>query len=612
VLIKLNDGEFAQIGATFDLVFTVGSLAQTTITVTKAGSFALTYDAIRDALNDATSPVTAAEAVDPSGAESEAVLVTSKFAGTGTVSVACNDGRIKFHPVGEVNEDNISTISMDFTAGADLTAAVLSVTAAQDGKVKVTINSTTHNNATGISGLTDSNSYKVRVEGLVLGVSALEYLGHNDSTYGSDFTGTTTLIATTTKTFSGPVTVTVTQGSTGAYVADASVDIGYSWTHSEVTYASEIVDVVNALPDEAADKGYSAAIVSPQAAAVSAVDLDLLSGTAIFAGSTHVYAKTWHTYNELLKSALITPTLPTPIASSGGGAIVDVAKNFLKGGAKGTASTADWTTALNVMRDPKYAVEIIVPVSTILSVHKAVRSHCQYMAGLGRHECLAWCGAPSQINLGNVSTGSTLAYHTAQLNSRFLALAFQDIYVADAEGNSKWLTPEYTAVMLAAMQASSPVATPLTRKVPNILDLRQAVSVTLMDDIEMLLKKALVTIMPTANGWWIERGVTTYQLTNMVYNEMSANESVNTSIRDLRNHLTLMIGTKNVAATQQNIKSLVETRLQKQVETDIIKAFDPASIEAVDLGDTYNVTYTAAPAFPLNFIKLEAVFVAAI
>ena len=70
------------------------------------------------------------------------------------------------------------------------------------------------------------------------------------------------------------------------------------------------------------------------------------------------------------------------------------------------------------------------------------------------------------------------------------------------------------------------------------------------------------------------------------------------------------IGDPNVAASKARIESIVRTRLDRQVKDGVIKAFDAASIEIVDLGDSYNVRYTAAPTFPINFILLEATFVA--
>ena len=591
-------------------MFTLGGETQT-FSIDKEGSAEDTYTAILNALNVSTSPVVATAVADPSGSSAgNVVQATSKFAGTGTVNVACSDGRIIFHPTGDVTTDNISITNKDFAGGTNFgPASVTSTTVTpQSGKVSVVIVSSAYAHGQGVTGMSGVASYSVTFSGTSLGIAASETI-----TSGTLSDANTKLTFTSTKNFDGVVSVAISEGSTNLYASGSAADIAYNWSHAEVNYASDIVNLINDFDDEGDGKGFSATLLSPQASGVAAGNLDKIAVAAsIKDTSVAVYSRTWQIFNELKKSALITPELSASIATSGGGDIDTLGKTFLSGGAVAASTDTHWEKALNVMRDPKHAVEIFVPLSSSLSVHKKVRAHCDYMAGLGRHECLAWCGAPSKATVGTVSTADSLAKHTAQINSRFVALAFQDIYVADSAGNTQWLTPEYTAVLLASMQASTPVATPLTRKVPNVLDVRQAASITLMDDVETLLKKCLVTIMPTAAGWWVERSVTTYQLTNMVYNEMSANESVNTSIRDLRAYLTGKIGSGNVAATKTVLENIVNMRLISQVQEEIIKAFDPSSIVVTDLGDTYNIAYTAAPVFPLNFIKLEATFVAVI
>ena len=85
---------------------------------------------------------------------------------------------------------------------------------------------------------------------------------------------------------------------------------------------------------------------------------------------------------------------------------------------------------------------------------------------------------------------------------------------------------------------------------------------------------------------------------------MSANESVNASLRDLRAGLDPFVGEPNKGLTANRIKSIVEARLNRQVLDGVIKAFKDVVLE--DLGDTLNVGYTVAAVEPLNFIRVTA------
>jgi hypothetical protein len=106
-------------------------------------------------------------------------------------------------------------------------------------------------------------------------------------------------------------------------------------------------------------------------------------------------------------------------------------------------------------------------------------------------------------------------------------------------------------------------------------------------------------------GWRVERSVTTWlKDDNPIYSEVSANESINASVRDLRSALDIYIGDANRSMTANRIKSIVEARLNRQVLDGVIKAFKDVVLE--DLGDTLNVNYTVASVEPINFIRITA------
>ena len=106
-------------------------------------------------------------------------------------------------------------------------------------------------------------------------------------------------------------------------------------------------------------------------------------------------------------------------------------------------------------------------------------------------------------------------------------------------------------------------------------------------------------------GWRVERSVTTWiKDNNPIYSEVSANESINASVRELRSVLDAFIGQGNSVSTISAIKGIASENLRSQVDRSIIKAFKDLVLE--DLGDTVRVNYTVAAVEPLNFILINA------
>ena len=93
---------------------------------------------------------------------------------------------------------------------------------------------------------------------------------------------------------------------------------------------------------------------------------------------------------------------------------------------------------------------------------------------------------------------------------------------------------------------------------------------------------------------------------NPVFSEVSANESLNTCIRDLRNFVTTKIGDQNVNGTAQLVRSICQTRLRQQVLDGIIKNYDADALQVTDLGDRLRVDARIAVVEPLNFIIINA------
>jgi hypothetical protein len=153
------------------------------------------------------------------------------------------------------------------------------------------------------------------------------------------------------------------------------------------------------------------------------------------------------------------------------------------------------------------------------------------------------------------------------------------------------------------MQAGTSVATPLTWKRPSLYNVRAKWDGS--RDASEAISKGIINISADTLGFKVERSVTTWlEDDNPVYSEMSANESINTSVRDLRGALKIRVGDKVYGNTAAKMKTVVEARLNQQVTQGIIKAWRNAALE--DLGDTVRVNYEVAAIEPLNFILITA------
>jgi len=274
-----------------------------------------------------------------------------------------------------------------------------------------------------------------------------------------------------------------------------------------------------------------------------------------------------------------------PVAGSG----------FLLGGTQAAAILGGHTTALAAVVASD--IQIVVSMSTDVGVHQAVVAHCNDAALYGYERC-AWVGTPASKTLTEVFDG-----YSSKLNTRHVAVCGQSIKVAAPDGSTPTLDPPYTALTMACMQAGTAVATPLTRKRPAVLDVIGEWNGVL--DANEAIQKGIASLSYDALGWRIERSVTSYMSDdNPIYSEVSANESVNTSVRTLRNRLNIEIGNPILSSTSSALKGFTQSSLEDQVRDGVIKAWQNLIIE--DLGDTFSISYEVAAVEPLNFIKIIA------
>jgi hypothetical protein len=357
--------------------------------------------------------------------------------------------------------------------------------------------------------------------------------------------------------------------------------------------ASQLAERVN----EFNSAEYYASIDAPKAYSTPTSELDAFTAATIVteAAKKALRADLYQIVQALNASQLITAERATGAV----GPPAPVSFQYLSGGTKTTTDATSRQTALDALIEED--VQILVTDQTDATFHDEIRTHCANIVANGGGERNAWVPAAS------LETKAQIFTRTAALNTRHMALVAQDVEITDTVGTVGWYGPHMLALIMAGIQSATNVATPLTRKIPNVIDVRQNTGWKPNQDAEELLENGLCFLTRWRLGWRVERSITTYQIDdNPIYSEVSANESMDTSIRDLREQLDAFIGDPNVETTRARVESVAKARLRQQVELGVIKAFNEPGLNVEDLGDRYRINYELAAVEPLNFIEVSA------
>lgn len=268
------------------------------------------------------------------------------------------------------------------------------------------------------------------------------------------------------------------------------------------------------------------------------------------------------------------------------------------GSSSGSITDENLQTALDAIK--RQPINTIAFMGTAVAQQKLVRQHCKdagFEAGYNRN---AWFGTTA-----NQSLLSALSGWSKELNDMDCAVTPQSIIVG-----SRTLDPMWTALLLASMQNATPAGTPLTKKSPTRLVLGTSENFDREGEAESAIRKGLVIFTdPSSTGLSVERSVTTWlEDNNPVWSEVSANESVNQSLRNLRSALISQVGTAITSSKRGDLLNSATRELAQQKADGLIFEFSNVSVTLS--GDTASVKYDVSVAQPLNFITITANVVA--
>jgi len=312
--------------------------------------------------------------------------------------------------------------------------------------------------------------------------------------------------------------------------------------------------------------------------------------------------------NELnLKSGLVTAAR----AIGGTGAPSNTtAPVYLSGGHEGsstpgaegtpTATNADWQAAINLLT--KVRVNIVVVMTHDPAIHAMVKAHVKYMGGVGRSERDTKLGLQN-TGLTDHATKTEIKSQIRDLNSKYCAAWAQSIERFNTDGDRETLTPMYGALVLAGMQAGTPVGTPVTHKGMNTLSLAQDSTWNPTDDAEEMIQAGLCfgEVVDGAGTRRVVRGVTTHlSSSNIAYVEQSVVEAWGYAVYNYRTTMESVVGRKGFAGTVQAAHAEAIGALGLLVGVAIVAY---RSLSTSLTLDVLEQAVEIAPVLPINFVK---------
>jgi hypothetical protein len=273
---------------------------------------------------------------------------------------------------------------------------------------------------------------------------------------------------------------------------------------------------------------------------------------------------------------------------------------YLTGGSEGTATSTDWSNALDKLQSEK--VDILVPLTTDEGIQQLALAHVNYMSTNGRKERTMVVGHPLALE----TDVEGLLARARNFNSSRTVLASPGIMRYDRFGNLVELDSRFTACCYAGMAASSPVEEPLTFDYINSVGLTHRYDDSELD--QLLLGGVAPVEFIEDKGYRIVQSLTTWlKSDNTLYREWSVQRIADAISIDVRTELEdSFVGTPGRSDTAGRIKNKVKTFLKEYIRIGRIISFTEPTV--VIYGGVAYVEYGVSPTEPINYILVTTHF----
>lgn len=370
-------------------------------------------------------------------------------------------------------------------------------------------------------------------------------------------------------------------------------------SHSAYKTVQRVVDYLNGLD------GFTANALIGNATTFLMADADYAAAASLVGAARSFYADLY-AFAEALNdgSAYVTAARAagaTAVPANTASAV------YLAGGTEGATTITQWQQAFDLLK--KRRVNIIVPLTRDPAVHALLLTHLKERAGRLRSEANGYVGLGTAGGAGE--TRANIKSQIVAIQSRHVGAVAQEVqrYHPDT-GEATWFPPHYHAVIAAGAQAGSPIGEPLTRKLMNVLDVRNDSSWSVVDDVEEMIDAGLIVAENVEGSGvrWV-RSVTTHLADdNVVFVEVSANEAADRAVFELRRRLDLKVGKRGLSGSAATIKGLAAGVLGELQTDEILVQWRALQVEQI--GDVFPVSVEIAPVLPINFIPITVHLIA--
>lgn len=361
----------------------------------------------------------------------------------------------------------------------------------------------------------------------------------------------------------------------------------------DATRVQKVSDMVTIINNFSAGAYFAATIVDPRAYSLAVTEVDKLAEVTCKNANATMSAEVWAIVQGLAGSQIVTASR---YDATGKKVPVNVPGDVLGGATETAIADADYESALVTLENKD--VQTVVCLSDSVEVGKYLVAHLTNAAVKFGRERDGVFGCPKDTSLANIKSN-----YVAKLNSRNVSVYGDKIKIAaQAFGDvATWLDPKYTAVLAAACLCGQAPGQALTRRTVDVLDISH--SWTDGTDENDVISGGISALTTNQLGQFMFlRSVTSWiQDNNPAYSEVSANASVNVSIRDLRAYLNPLIGITDPGLDTGSVEAMVKARLAVQRDSyGWIKGF--SNVKATLQTDAWSIDYLVDELQPINFI----------
>lgn len=247
-------------------------------------------------------------------------------------------------------------------------------------------------------------------------------------------------------------------------------------------------------------------------------------------------------------------------------------------------------------------INIVVPLSTLTSIHSYVKTHCINASSTTERK--------ERTSIVAMSSGSTVAQRSAQA----VALAHKRIVLVSSTACTRLIGSDTVATTLSGAYIAAAVAGVRTSRAFDVADPSTRKEVVGFDDITdgllrqekvLLLSKGVMVIENIAGVHRIMQQVTT-DLSTIENREYSVVEVIDFVGSTMRTTLeNIYIGQKLLEGTPSQVRSTILAVLNNMIAAEILTGAQniQASINGGD-PTQIDVSFEIAPVFPLNYILI--------